>query len=132
MDNNAAAAGMAVISIVMGLVYLIVLVVIIASMWKIYTKAGKPGWAAIVPIYNIIVLLEIIGKPTWWFVLMLIPFVNFIVAILVYVELAKVFGKSTGFAIGLLLLGPIFLPMLAFGSAQYRGVAGPGAPMPAY
>lgn len=133
MDNSAAAAGMAIVGLVMGVIYLAILVVVIASMWKIFTKAGKPGWAAIVPIYNIVILLEIIGKPVWWIVLFLIPFVNLIVAILMYVELAKVFGKSTGFAIGLLLLSPIFLPMLAFGSAQYRGVAPPGAPpMPAY
>src|SRR5688572_10624623 len=74
----------------------------IICMWKVYTKAGKPGWACLVPIYNIIVLLEICGKPWWWFFLMLIPLVNFIILIIIYIELAKSFGQGAGFAIGLL------------------------------
>lgn len=105
------------------IVYFAVLILLIASMWKIFTKAGKPGWAAIVPIYNIIVLLEIVGKPVWWIVLFLIPFVNIIVAIMVVLELAKKFGKGGGFAVGLLLLPFIFYPMLAFGDAQYNASA---------
>ncbi len=132
MDNSAAAAAGMVAAAVMGLVYLLILLVVIASMWKLFTKAGKPGWAAIVPIYNIIVLLEIVGKPIWWIVLFLIPLANLVALILINVELAKVFGKSTGFAIGLILLSPIFLPMLAFGSAQYQGAPQMGVPMPAY
>src|SRR5882724_1213873 len=79
-------------------------VLMIASMWKVFTKAGKPGWAAIVPIYNIIVLLEIIGKPLWWIVLFLIPFVSLVAAIMVSLEVAKCFGKTPGFGIGLALL----------------------------
>lgn len=105
------------------LIWLAVVVVLIAANWKIFTKAGKPGWASIVPIYNIIVLLEIIGRPVWWIVLALIPFVNFIFAILVSVDLAKSFGKSIGFAIGLILLAPIFFLILAFGDAKYQGPA---------
>lgn len=105
------------------LIWLVVVVALIAANWKIFTKAGKPGWASIVPIYNIIVLLEIIGRPVWWIVLALIPFVNFIFAILVSVDLAKSFGKSIGFAIGLILLAPIFLLILAFGDAKYQGPA---------
>ncbi len=94
-------------------------VLMIASMWKVFAKAGKPGWAAIVPIYNIVVLLEIIRKPMWWIVMFFIPIVSLIFAILMYVELAKVFGKGGGFAAGLIFLSPIFLPILAFGGAQY-------------
>lgn len=94
-------------------------VVMIAAMWKVFTKAGKPGWAAIVPIYNLIVLLEIVRKPMWWIVMLLIPIVSLIFAILLYVELAKAFGKGGGFAAGLILLAPIFFPILGFGSAQY-------------
>lgn len=105
------------------IVNLIVIAVMIAAMWKLFTKAGKPGWAAIVPFYNIIVLLEIIGRPVWWIVLFLIPFVNIIVGIIASIDLAKSFGKGTGFAVGLILLGPIFLLMLAFGSARYQGPA---------
>ena len=101
------------------LVYLGLIVLIFVSLWKIFEKAGKPGWAAIVPIYNIIVLLEIVNKPVWWIVLMLVPLVNIVVAVLVYIELAKCFGKSAGFGIGMVFLGFIFLPMLAFSDAKY-------------
>jgi len=94
-------------------------VVMIAAMWKVFVKAGKPGWAAIVPIYNVIVLLEVVGKPAWWVVLFFVPFVNFIVAIIVLFALAKSFGKGGGFAIGLLLLPPVFYSVLAWGSARY-------------
>jgi hypothetical protein len=117
-----------------GIIYLAIIVLLIVSMWKVYAKAGKPGWAAIIPIYNIIVLLEIVGKPLWWIILMLIPFVNFVVAIIVYLELAKVFGKGAGFGIGLFFLSFIFFPILAFSDAKYVGAAGavpppgPGVP----
>ena len=106
------------------IVYLAILILVIVSMWKIFTKAGKPGWAAIVPIYNIIILMEIIGKPAWWVVLMLIPCVNIVMMIIVYLELAKVFGKSAGFGVGLILLSIVFLPILAFGDAEYVGPGG--------
>lgn len=120
MDSLTAIGGIGLI------LYLGIIVLLIASIWKIFTKAGKPGWASIIPIYNIIVLLEIINKPVWWIVLFLVPFVNFVIIIIVYVELAKVFGKSTGFGIGLVLLGVVFFPMLAFGDATYQGAGGSG------
>jgi hypothetical protein len=120
-SSGGAGAGMAFG--VLGLIYLAVVVLLIASMWVIFTKAGQPGWAAIIPIYNIVVLLQIVGRPIWWIVLMLIPFVNFIVGILVTIDLAKSFSKSVGFAIGLLLLPFVFAPMLAFGDARYGGPA---------
>jgi len=101
----------------------IVLLVIVAAMWKVFTKAGKPGWASIVPIYNIWVLLEIVGRPGWWLVLMLIPFVNFIVLIILSIDVAKSFGKGTGFGLGLAFLSLIFYPILGFGDAKYRGPA---------
>ena len=104
------------------LVWFAIMALIIVSMWKVFSKAGKPGWAAIIPIYNMIVLLEIVGKPVWWFLLLFIPFVNIVIAIIVSIELAKVFGKGTGYGLGLAFLGIIFYPMLAFGSAQYVGV----------
>jgi hypothetical protein len=103
------------------LVCLAIVVVMIASMWQVFVKAGKPGWAAIVPIYNTIVMLEIVGKPLWWLVLFFIPFVSFVALILVYIELAKCFGKSAGFAVGMLFLPFIFFPMLGFGDARYLG-----------
>ena len=104
----------------MVLVWLAIVVLLVAAMWKVFVKAGKPGWAAIVPIYNIVVLCEIAGKPAWWVVLFFIPFVNFIVAILLAIAVAKNFGKGGGFAAGLILLPFIFYPMLGFGDARYQ------------
>lgn len=110
--------------IVVLLIQIALLVLYIASIWKVFEKAGKPGWAAIVPIYNIIVLLEIAGKPVWWIILMLIPLVNIIIAIIVLHQISLSFGKGTGFTLGLLFLGIIFWPMLGFGDAQYVGQGG--------
>ncbi len=107
---------------------LAIAIVVIVSLWKVYTKAGQPGWAAIIPIYNVIVLLQIVGRPLWWIVLFLIPLVNIIFGILVYIDLAKSFGKSAGFAFGLMFLCFIFFPILAFGDARYLG---PAAALPA-
>ncbi len=104
-----------------GLIYLAVIVLVVASLWMIFTKAGQPGWAAIIPIYNLVVLLQIVGRPIWWIVLMLIPFVGIVIAILVMIDLAKSFGKGAGFGIGLVFLSFIFAPMLAFGDARYQG-----------
>lgn len=112
------------------LISLVIAGLVIAGGWKVFTKAGQPGWAFIIPIYNVIVLLRIVGRPVWWIVLLLIPIVNFIVAILVYIDLAKSFGKGVGFALGLIFLGPIFIAILGFGSAQYVGPAAASA-MPA-
>ncbi len=114
MDQNSGSIGM-----IVGVIYLAIIVLMIVSMWKVFTKAGQPGWAAIVPIYNIVVILKIVGKPLWWLILFLIPIVNFVVAIMIALALAKAFGKSTGFAIGLILLGIVFFPILAFSDATY-------------
>ncbi len=95
------------------------MLVAIAGIWKTFEKAGKPGWAAIVPIYNIIVLLEIVGKPLWWIVLFFIPCINIIAPIIIGIEMAKVFGKDAGYGIGLGLLPFIFYPLLGFSDAQY-------------
>jgi len=96
-------------------------VLLIAAHWKLYVKAGKPGWAAIIPIYNTIVLLEIIGKPMIWIVWMIIPGVNLIFSIWATNLLAKSFGKDTGYTLGLIFLPFIFYPALAFGNAEYIG-----------
>ena len=102
-------------------VFMIALVVLmIGSVWKVFTKAGKPGWACIVPIYNVIVLLEIAGKPLWWIILMIIPLVNIVIAILLAIEVAKKFGQSSGFGLGLAFLPFIFYPVLGYGSARYQ------------
>lgn len=108
---------------IFGILYLAFVVFMLAAMWRIYTKAGKPGWASIVPFYNVYVFLQIAGKPGWWLLLMLIPFVNLIVAILSLVGLANNFGKGGGFVVGLIFLPFIFYPILAFGDAEYQGEA---------
>jgi hypothetical protein len=102
------------------LVWLAVVLVMVLAAWKIFTKAGEPGWAPIVPIYNLVVLLKIVNKPLWWLLLFLIPFVNFVAAILVTLALADKFGKSVGFAIGMIVLPFVFYPILGFGDARYR------------
>lgn len=106
------------------ILYLAIIVLMIASTWIVFTKAGKPGWASIIPIYNIIVLLDIVGKPWWWILLMLIPLVNIVILIIVNHNLSLSFGKDIGFTIGLILLSFIFMPILAFGDAEYIGPAG--------
>lgn len=103
------------------LVMLAVGVIAIASMWKVYSKAGQPGWASIVPIYNMVVLLKIVGRPLWWLILLLIPLVNIVVVIIMFIDLAKSFGQGAGFGVGLVFLGTIFFPILAFGDARYLG-----------
>jgi len=111
----------AIVGLLMTLIWLAVAIFIIAAVWKVFVKAGEPGWAAIVPIYNLIVLLKISGKPLWWFILFCIPLVNFIILIIVCIALAEKFGKGVGFALGLAFLGFIFFPILGFGSASYKG-----------
>ena len=106
--------------------YLAFTILMIAAWWKVFTKAGQPGWACIIPIYNLYVWCQIVGRPWWWILLMLIPFVNFIILIILIIDLAKSFGKGVGFGIGLLLLAVIFFPILGFGSAQYQGPAAGG------
>ena len=112
------------VGIMVLLIELAILVVVIAGAWKMYAKANEPGWAAIIPIYNAVVLLKITGKPIWWLVLFLIPLVSFVALILVQISVAKSFGKGAGFGIGLVFLPFIFIPMLGFGDAKYMGPAG--------
>jgi len=104
----------AIIGLVVGLVVLI-------AMWKIFTKANQPGWAVLIPIYNLYVLLQIVGRPGWWLIMFLIPLVNVIFMFIVMFDLAKAFGKGAGFALGLIFLNLIFMLILGFGSAEYVG-----------
>jgi hypothetical protein len=100
--------------------YAVAIALAVAGMWGIFLKAGKPGWAAIIPIYNWVVLLDVIGKPRWWVVPMLIPCVNLVMWIFVSIELAKVFRKGTGYLLGLIFFGAMFLALLGFGDAKYH------------
>ncbi len=102
------------------IIWLATVVVVIAGLWQTLAKAGKPGWGAIIPFYNVILLLEIAGRPIWWILLLLIPVVNVVVAIIVSIDVARNFGKGVGFGLGLAFLGFVFYPILGFGSAQYQ------------
>ena len=101
---------------------LILLVIVIIGLWKLFSKAGKPGWASIVPIYNTIVMIDIAGKPLWWIILLFIPFVNIVVSILIMIGMAKNFGRGVGTAVGLIFLPMIFMLILGFGSAEYKRI----------
>jgi hypothetical protein len=105
----------------MVILYLAILVLVVASWWVINQKAGKPGWAAIIPIYNIIVELQIAKMNPWLVLLMFVPIANVVVLIMMYINIARLFGKGVGYALGLIFLNIIFLPMLAFGPAKYQG-----------
>ncbi|MEK7116655.1 MAG: DUF5684 domain-containing protein [Patescibacteria group bacterium] len=102
------------------LAILVVVVIMIAAVWKVFTKAGQPGWASIVPVYNMVVMLQVAKKPIWWVILGFIPFVNIIIGLIVLYGLAQSFGKGVGFMLGLIFLPFIFYPVLGFGGAQYR------------
>jgi hypothetical protein len=104
---------------IFGLLVIGIAFITIAGMWKIFEKAGQPGWAAIIPIYNTIILLEIVRKPWWWLILMIIPYIGIIWGIWAMNLLSKSFGKDEGYTIGILFLPFIFIPMLGFGDAQY-------------
>lgn len=104
------------------IIYAAIILLSIVSAWKIFTKAGKPGWASIIPIYNLVVMLQIAGQPLWFLVLFLIPLVNIFALFALCLGLAKAFGKGIGFGIGIALLGFIFMPILAFSDARYQGV----------
>jgi hypothetical protein len=106
-------------------------ILMIIAYWIVFTKAGKPGWAILIPIYNIIVLLQIVGKPWWWLFLLLIPIVNIIIGIIVIHRVSLSFGKDVGFTLGLIFLSVIFWPILAFGKAVYLGPGGPPPAAPA-
>jgi hypothetical protein len=112
--NNSASLGL------FGLVYVAFIVLFIAAGWKIYAKAGQPGWAVLIPIYNIVVFLQIVKRPLWWILLCFIPLVNFILWIVLSSDLSKKFGKGLGFTLGLIFLAPIFYLILGFGDAEYQ------------
>ena len=116
--NTAADGGiLGTILLLIGAVYLLLFV----ATWKLYTKAGRAGWASLVPIYNTVVFCQICGRSGWLTLALMIPGVNVIVSIMLSVDLARVFGRGTGFALGLIFLSPIFFPILAFGSSRYVG-----------
>ncbi len=118
--SSGAATG---VSMVIVIIYIAISVFYAITMWRVYEKAGQPGWAVIIPIYNAWVLLKIVGRPGWWIVLLFIPFVNIVFSIIILNDLSKSFGHGGGFTVGLLFLSIIFFPILAFGNSRYLGPA---------
>ncbi|MDB5132045.1 MAG: hypothetical protein JWR02_1794, partial [Mucilaginibacter sp.] len=122
-ESNSPFAPEAILAVVgaMLIPIIVMIVITVIGKWKIYEKAGKPGWAALIPVYTWIVMLEIVGKPIWWIFLFFIPCVNIVFMIWTINLLSKSFGQSEGFTIGLILLGFVFYPILGFGTYQYVG-----------
>jgi hypothetical protein len=104
--------------LITGLISLVLAIISIIIYWTIFEKAGKPGWTTIIPIYNVIVFLDIVGRPRWWFILLFVPLVNVIISLMLMFDLARVFGKGAGFAIGLIVFAPLFLLILAFDDSR--------------
>lgn len=110
-------------ALVMFLFAIPLLVLMLVALWRIFAKAGRPGWAALVPIYNAYVELKIIGRPGWWVLLYFIPLVNIAISIIVAIELGKAFGKSTVFSLlALWLFSPVGQLIIGFGKATYQGI----------
>ena len=108
----------------LGLIFqLAILAFFVWVFWRIFEKAGRPGWASLIPIYNVVVLLQIVGRPVWWIVLLLIPLVNLVVGFVLALDLSRSFGHDVAFALGLFFLGFVFYPLLAFGGDIYEGPA---------
>lgn len=106
------------------LLCLAIATIVIIGQWKAFEKAGQPGWACLIPVYNMYILLKIGGKPWWWLLLFLIPIVDIVYAIWAVNMVSKSFGKDEGFTVGLIFLGFIFWPILGYGNAVYKGPYG--------
>jgi len=111
------------------IVYIAIMVFMIVTLWIVFKKAGQPGWAAIIPIFNFLVILRVASKPWWWvfsILLMIIPIAGIILFLVVWIlicnGISKNFGQSTGFTVGLVLLSIVFIPILAFGDYQWKEV----------
>ena len=102
------------------LIVLAIVIFVIVAMWKVFEKAGHPGWGILIPIYNAYILVKIAGRPGWWVLLLFIPLVNIIIDVIVSLDIAKNFGKDVLFGLGLFFFGFIFYPILAFGDAEYN------------
>jgi len=124
-DQTASTGMSPAVAIILGLVYAAVVIFEIAALWKVFTKAGRPGWGAIIPIYNLYLMLKVAGRPGWWLILYIIPLVNIIIHIIVSLDIARNFGKGGAFGFFLLwLLSLIGYLILGFGKARYIGPGG--------
>jgi hypothetical protein len=119
-SSSGAAIGIGIV------LYIALIVFEVAALWFVFVKAGRHGWAAIIPFYNYYVMLKVVGRPGWWLILYFIPIANIIVWIIVAIDMAKSFNKGTGFGVGIIFLAFIFIPILGFGPAEYDGPAAGG------
>jgi hypothetical protein len=128
-DLNSTSSGAAAgLGLGTSLVFFLIALVALVAMWKIFVKAGKPGWAAIIPFYNLYVGLQIVGRPGWWLILFFIPLVNVVVSVIYAIDMAKAFGKDAVFGVvGLWLFSIIGYLILAFDGSQYVGPVASGA-----
>lgn len=110
-----------IFDVIGGILYFAFIILSIAGLWKMFTKAGQPGFAAIIPIYNIYIMTKIAEKPGWFVLLFFIPLANIYAYVVIMNGISTKFGKGTGFTLGLIFLGFIFFPILGFGDAQYEG-----------
>src|SRR5450759_2165897 len=123
-DNGVGATGglMAIGGTLM-IACLAIAVVFVIALWKVFVKAGQPGWAALIPIYNAYIMLKIAGRPGWWLLLFLVPLVNIVIMIMVAIDIEKAFGRSAAFGVILLFLfGGIGYLILGFGKATYHPI----------
>ncbi|MCP3974698.1 MAG: signal peptidase I [bacterium] len=101
-------------------IYLAIVILVIAGLWKAFEKAGVPGWSAIVPIYNVYVMTKMANRPGWWVILTFIPLVNIVVLVIISMDIAPKYGQTAAFGVGMALLSFIFWPILGFGDAQWQ------------
>jgi len=120
-NDGAAGAGIGML-----ILQLAIFIAMIAGMWAVFTKAGQPGWGAIIPIFNVYCLMKVAGRPGWWLILMFIPIVSLVIWIIVSIDIAKAFGKSAGLGIVIALFPFVALPILGFTDAQYVGAPAEG------
>ena len=120
-SSSGAASGMAMLAVLV--IYLAFIAVFVAGIWKVFSKAGHPGWMAIIPFLNIYIMCKIAGRPGWWLLLLFIPIVSIVIWIIVLNDISRSFGRGIGTTLGLIFLSPIFFCILGFGSAQYQGPA---------
>lgn len=100
---------------------LVLVVLVIAAVWRIFAKAGEPGWKALIPFYNLYIEYKLFWGNGWLFLLTCIPIVNVVVGIMLCHKMSKAFGHGVGFTLGLIFLPYIFMVILGFNGDEYQG-----------
>lgn len=117
-------------NLLVNLIGLVIAIVYIVAGWRMFTKAGRPGWGILIPIYNTYLMCKMAGRSGWWVIALLIPLLNIVAWFLISMDLGKAFGKSGVWSFFLLFLfHPIGVLILGFGDDRYLG---PDSPRLAY